>query len=276
VSGQKAFVAGWPVAHSRSPLIHRFWLRRHGIDGDYVPEAVPPDSIDSFLTSFNERGYVGGNVTLPHKYAAFRACGEVTAVAARLGVANTLWIEDGAVHGDNTDVYGFAANLDERAPAWRRGSMALIIGAGGAARAVIHALSETGFDDVVVLNRTLSRAEALARDFGDPVRAGGLDELPHALPKADLIVNATSASLSSGEGVTVDWSAAPADAIATDLVYVPLMTPFLVGAAERGLHTVDGLGMLLHQAAPGFERWYGVRPEVDEELRSHVVANLAR
>ena len=174
---RKAFVAGWPVAHSRSPLIHRFWLERHGIDGDYVAEAVPPASIESFLGGFGGHGYIGGNVTLPHKEAAFRACRQVTPVAKRLGGANTLWLEGSALRGDNTDAYGFTANLDEWAPAWRRGSNALVIGAGGASRAVLHALIEAGFETILVLNRT-PRAEALADHFGEHVRPGALEDLP--------------------------------------------------------------------------------------------------
>jgi len=276
MSPRKAFVAGWPVAHSRSPLIHRFWLELHGIAGDYVAEAVPPASIDSFLSGFGAHGYVGGNVTLPHKEAAFRACREVTPVAKRLGVANTLWLEDNALRGDNTDAYGFTANLDEWTPAWRRGSNALVIGAGGASRAVLHALIEAGFDTILVLNRTPSRAKALADHFGERVRPGALENLPRALPHAHLVVNATSAELDGEAALSIDWSAARADAIATDLVYVPLMTPFLAAAAAQGLATVDGLGMLLHQAVPGFERWFGIRPTVDAELRRAIIADLER
>jgi shikimate dehydrogenase len=276
MSPRKAFVAGWPVAHSRSPLIHRFWLDRHGIDGDYVAEAVPPDSLSVFLRQFAAHGYVGGNVTLPHKEAAFRACRHATPVAKRLGAVNTLWLEDDALHGDNTDVHGFTANLDDRAPAWRRGSNALVIGAGGASRAILQALIEARFETILVLNRTLSRAAALADHFGGPVRSGGFDELPRALPHAHLVVNATSAELEGEAALAIDWSAARADAIAADLVYVPLMTPFLRAAAARGLTSVDGLGMLLHQAVPGFERWFGIRPAVDAELRRLVIADLGK
>jgi shikimate dehydrogenase len=272
----KAFVVGWPIAHSRSPRIHRFWLRRHGIEGDYLPEAVPPDAIEAFLASFEEKGYVGGNVTVPHKEAAFRACAVTTPIARRLEAANTLWLEGGRICGDNTDAYGFTANLDDRAADWRRGSMALVIGAGGASRAVLQALIEAKFKSVVVLNRTPARAEALARHFGDPVSAGALEALPDVAAEADLIVNATSASLHDEKGLVVPWRAANRNAIATDLVYVPLVTPFLRGASESGLRIVDGLGMLLHQAVPGFERWFGIRPTVDAELRDHVAADLKR
>ena len=271
---RKAFVVGWPIAHSRSPRLHRFWLKRHGIDGDYSPEAVPPEGVEAFLTGFAGKGYVGGNVTVPHKEAAFRAAAVITPIARRLEAVNTLWLEDGRLRGDNTDAYGFTANLDERAPDWQRGSHALVIGAGGASRAVLQALIDAGFKSVVVLNRTLARAETLARHFGDPVLAGDLDRLTDVLPDADIIVNASAAGLHDADGMFVPWDAANRRAIVTDLVYVPLITPFLRGASGSGLQIVDGLGMLLHQAVPGFERWFGVRPTVDAELRDHVVADL--
>lgn len=273
---RNAFVVGWPVAHSRSPLIHRFWLRRHGIAGDYRAEAVPPEAIGTFFASFGERGYRGGNVTLPHKEAAFRACRVLTPVAQGLRAANTLWIEDSTLHGDNTDAFGFAANLDASVKDWRGGANALVFGAGGAARAVLHALIEAGYGRIDLLNRTLGRAETLAALFGAVVRPGGLDQVHERLAQADLIVNATSAGLHDGTMLPIDWSRAPAEAIATDLIYVPLVTPFLAAARERGLRIVDGLGMLLHQAVPGFERWFGVRPEVDADLRALVIADLGR
>lgn len=269
-----AFVAGWPIAHSRSPLIHRFWLKRHGIHGDYRAEAVPPDSAAAFFADIGARGYVGGNVTLPHKETAFAACAATTPIAKRLQAANTLWLEGGRLHGDNTDVYGFTANLDERAPGWREGRNALVIGAGGASRAVILSLAESGYASIVLLNRTVERATALARHFGPPVTAGGLDLLPAALAEADLIVNATSAVLHGGDALEVPWRLAKRTAVATDLVYVPLVTPFLRAAEANGIAIVDGLGMLLHQAAPGFERWFGVRPTVDAELRARVTADI--
>jgi shikimate dehydrogenase len=273
---RQAFVVGWPIAHSRSPRIHRFWLKRHGIDGDYVAEAVAPDAIDAFLESFVEKGYVGGNVTLPHKEVAFRACAETTPVARRLEAVNTLWLERGRLLGDNTDVYGFSANLDDRVPEWRRGSAALVLGAGGASRAVLQALIDAKFKRIVVLNRTIGRATALADHFGRPVSAGGLDDLTMAVADADLIVNATSAGLHDERSLEVPWREASPHAIVTDLVYVPLVTPFLEGAAAAGLTIADGLGMLLHQAVPGFERWFGTRPSVDAELRDHIVADLVR
>jgi shikimate dehydrogenase len=274
MSAPKAFVAGWPVAHSRSPAIHRSWLDRYGLQGDYVAEAVTSENFPAFLDAMRTRGFAGGNVTLPHKEAAFRACRRTTPVAARLGAANTLWLEGEVLCGDNTDVHGFAANLDERTPDWRGGTTAVVLGAGGASRAVIQALSEAGFREVFVLNRTPARAAALVAHFGGPVRAADPAALLEMLPRANIVVNATAAGLHGEDGFAVDWGAARADAIATDLVYVPLMTPFLREAAAHGLRTVDGLGMLLHQAAPGFDRWFGVRPEVDAALRHHVAADL--
>ncbi|HEX9904087.1 MAG TPA: shikimate dehydrogenase [Propylenella sp.] len=276
MTARKAFVAGWPVSHSRSPLIHRFWLERYGIEGDYLSEAVPPLLIGDFLRDIRRRGYVGGNITLPHKEAAFAACREMTPIARRLKAVNTVWLDGDVLRGDNTDAFGFAANLDQGAPDWRSASLALVIGAGGASRAVADALVEAGLLSVVVLNRTKTRAADLARRYGGRVTAGGLDEMPNFLPRADLIVNATSGGMTGEAGVDVDWRAARRDAIATDLVYVPLVTPFLKAAAERGLRTVDGLGMLLHQAVPGFERWFGIRPTVDAELRDIVVADIER
>jgi shikimate dehydrogenase len=271
---RRAFVAGWPIAHSRSPLIHGFWLDQYRIEGEYVRAAVSPESAAAFLTSFRDQGFVGGNVTLPHKEQAFRACNELTPVAQRLQAANTLWTEGDKVCGDNTDAYGFSANLDERAPDWRGGSTALVLGAGGAARSVVQALRDAGYASVVLLNRTRERARDVAAIFGGAVATDELSALPDHLPRADLIVNATSAGLSGSDALQIEWAKAKTTAIATDLVYVPLQTPFLKAADERGLRTVDGLGMLLHQAVPGFERWFGVRPEVTGELRSRVVADL--
>lgn len=273
---RRAFVVGWPARHSRSPLIHRYWLSRHGIDGDYRAEEVPAEDIDAFLSGFGEAGYLGGNVTVPHKERAFALAGRRTPVAERLGAANTLWIEDKILCADNTDVHGFAANLDDRMPSWRNAGTALVLGAGGAARAVVLALLEAGIGEVLVLNRTAARADVLAERFGGAVSGHGLEALPRLIGGAGLIVNTTSVGMSGREALKIDWTDARRDAIATDIVYVPLETEFLRAAAAAGLRTVDGLGMLLHQAAPGFERWFGVRPTVDAELRRLTIADLAR
>ena len=273
MTAPKAFVVGWPIAHSRSPLIHRFWLKRHGIDGDYVPRRFRRRRSRRFSRVRREglcrrqrdAAAQGGGVPRLRGDDAGRAPpgGGEHAVARRR-----------RLHGDNTDVYGFVANLDERAPEWRSGSTALVIGAGGASRAVLQALIDAGFSPIVVLNRTLARAEALARHFGEPVSAGGLDRLPTCSPTRTSSSTRRRPACRRSGALDIPWRAAKKDAIATDLVYVPLVTPFLHGARERGLTIVDGLGMLLHQAVPGFERWFGVRPAVDAELRAHVVADI--
>jgi len=273
---RKAFVVGWPIAHSRSPLIHRFWLKRYQIEGDYLAKAVPPDAIGDFLTGFGAKGYVGGNVTLPHKEAAFRLCAVTTPVARRLEAANTLWQEEGRLHGDNTDVHGFTANLDEGAPEWRQGRTALVIGAGGASRAVLQALIDAGYETAALANRTHARALELEKHFGGPVAAFDLKALPELIERADIIVNATSAGLHDSAALSVPWKRAKQGAIVTDLIYVPLITPFLEEARAEGMRIVDGLGMLLHQAVPGFERWFGLRPTIDAALRNYILADLVR
>lgn len=270
----RACVVGWPIEHSRSPVIHRYWLKKHGLPGSYRREAVPPEAFPDFVRGLAGHGYVGANITIPHKEDAARLADRLTPVAEQLGAANTLWLEGGRVHGNNTDAYGFTANLDERAPGWADGGEAVVIGAGGAARAVVFALLERGFDKVRILNRTESRATALVGRFGSRTVAGPLNDLAAVLPRADLVVNTTAAGLAGSGGLAVDWALARDAAIATDIVYAPLVTPFLQGAAARGLTVVDGLGMLLHQAVLGFERWFGRRPVVDDDLRRAVLADL--
>ncbi|GGE07005.1 shikimate dehydrogenase (NADP(+)) [Aureimonas endophytica] len=267
----RAFVCGWPIAHSRSPLIHGTWLRRFGLAGSYERVAVPPNGVDDFLATLRQAGFVGGNVTIPHKEAAFRAAARHDAAASAIGAVNTLWFEAGELVGGNTDAYGFAANLDERLDGWTAAEHALVLGAGGAARGVVHALLDRGVARVTVVNRTLARAEALAAAFGSPVRAAG-GATPDLLAAADLLVNTVPAG---AEGGVPDLAFLPDHALVTDIVYVPLETPILAAARARGLRTADGLGMLLHQAVPGFERWFGRRPVVDEALRDAVLADIA-
>ena len=280
-SGPTACVIGWPVGHSRSPLIHRYWLKRYRLAGDYVAQPVPPDEIDVFLRRFAASGFIGANVTIPHKEAAFRAAAKASPVATALQAANTLWLADGVLHADNTDCHGFLANLDGQAPGWDCAGPAIVFGAGGAARAVIHALVDRRFDPIIVLNRTVARAEALASHFGPPVIAAPLTDAARFVPDANLFVNTTSAGMDGAPPLTIDWRGARVDqekrqgAIATDIVYTPVQTSFLRAAADHGLKTVDGLGMLMHQAAPGFERWFGVRPAVDQALRQLVLADIA-
>jgi shikimate dehydrogenase len=273
----KAFVTGWPVSHSLSPALHGFWLKRHGIAGSYEALPVSPEDFRTFLHDLPASGFVGGNVTIPHKEAAFAGCDVLDGEARAIGAVNTLWVEAGKVHGSCTDGYGFSANLDQYCPQWRDAKTALVIGAGGAARAVVHALLSGGIERVIVANRTRERAQALIANFQGNLQACGWQDIPDALPDAGLVVNTTSLGMKGhgGDEAWIDLAQARDDAIVTDIVYVPLETPFLRSARRRDLVTVDGLGMLLHQAVPGFERWFGVRPRVDAALREHMLAVLA-
>ncbi|MGA0533227.1 shikimate dehydrogenase [Hansschlegelia sp. KR7-227] len=271
----RACVLGWPVRQSRSPLIHRHWLATYGVDGAYDPAEVRPEDFAAFVRGFAASGIVGGNVTVPHKEAAFALVDEAAPSAAALGAVNTLWLESGRLLGANTDGIGFLANLDEGARGWEgERSVAIVLGAGGAARAVVHALAERGFDKVVVLNRTASKAEAVAALAGRAGVAGGVDDLPRWLPRADVLVNATSLGMAGKGTLGVGLAGLRGGTVVNDLVYVPLETELLAQARARGNRVVDGLGMLLHQAVPGFERWFGVRPAVTPELRALAVADI--
>ena len=270
----RAFITGWPVEHSLSPLIHGHWLKRHGIDGSYERLARSPEEIGGFLTDLPGSQWIGGNVTIPHKITAFNACALLDDAARAIGAVNTLWIENGKLAGANTDAHGFMANLDSRVPGWDTGANALVLGAGGGARAIIHSLVSRGFSDVAIANRTPERAEALASHFAGPARPLAWDRLVGEIPRADLIVNTTSLGMKGQPALEIDLTNSQPETIVTDIVYTPLETPLLVQARDHGLKTVDGLGMLLHQAVPGFERWFGHRPTVDEELRGVLLAEL--
>lgn len=270
-----AAVIGWPVQHSRSPLIHRHWLARYGIAGDYVRHAVAAEDVGAFFAGLAEGPYVGCNVTVPHKEAAFAAVDAADAVASALGAVNTIWLDQGRRIGGNTDAFGFLANLDQRAPGFADGGgPALVLGAGGAARAVLYALKSRGFGPIHVVNRSRARADALAERFGSPLVVASWSELPLLLAEARLLVNTTSLGMQGEPPLDIDLRPARDDLLVTDIVYVPLETPLLAAARARGLPVVDGLGMLLHQAAPGFERWFGVRPVVTPELRQLVLADM--
>lgn len=271
---RKAFVVGHPVAHSRSPIIHGFWLDRLGIAGSYERIDVAPADIRTFLAALPQSGFAGGNVTIPHKEAAFAAAASIDPAAELIGAANTLWLEDGRLCAANTDAPGFAADLDQRAPGWRDAGTALVLGAGGAARAILFALREAGIGDIRLVNRTVARARELADRFGPGISAHGWEAIDELAAEAALVVNTSALGMHGDGDVPVDVSRLPAHALVTDIVYTPLQTPLLAAAAARGLRTLDGLGMLLHQAVPGFERWFGVRPQVSEELRALVVADL--
>lgn len=269
-----ACVVGWPVAHSRSPLIHGHWLRSLGLPGSYGKAAVPPGELAAFVAAMPACGLVGANVTIPHKAEAAALCVELTPAARRLGVVNTLWFADGVMHGDTTDGRGFTGALDAEAPGWDgRRDRALVIGAGGAARAIVDALRERGFAEVHVANRTLARAEALTAALGGTPAA--LGDVPALLRGCDLLVNTTAAGMAGQASLALDLSGLPPHAVVDDIVYVPEVTPLLAAARARGLRTVGGLGMLLHQAVPGFARWFGTTPAVTPALREIVEADIA-
>lgn len=268
-----AFVIGHPIAHSRSPMIHGHWLAAHDIAGEYRAVDVAPGDLPGFLESVRRGLFSGGNVTIPHKEAVFEAVHRRDAAAGAIGAVNTLWLDNGELIGGNTDAYGFAANLDAGAPHWRAAETALVLGAGGAARAVLHALREAGIGKVTVANRSAARAGELALAFPG-VKPAGLDQASALLAKTDLLINTTSLGMNGQPPLDLDLDALQDHAIVTDIVYAPLTTPLLARAGSRGLKTVDGLGMLLHQAVPGFERWFGVRPAVTPQLRAMIVADL--
>jgi shikimate dehydrogenase len=270
-----ACLIGWPAAHSRSPLIHHYWLRTLGIEGGYVIEAVPVEDLRDFVLRLSLRGFVGANVTIPHKEAVL-ALSNPDARAQAVGAANTLWFESGELHATNTDVEGFINNLDACAPGWDAAEDALVLGAGGSSRAVVFGLLERGIRRVHLANRTLARAEILASQFGPRVQPVAWDDIAAVLPRAGLLVNTTSLGMKGQPALEVDVGRLPQTAVVADLVYVPLVTPLLAAARGRGLRTADGLGMLLHQAVRGFELWFGRRPAVTAELRALVEADLTK
>lgn len=271
-----AFVCGHPIAHSRSPLIHGFWLRQHNITGSYSAIDIAPADFSVFLQSIKAGDFTGGNITIPHKEMAFELADSRDETADLIGAVNTLWMEDAKLKATNTDAYGFAANLDERSPGWDSNKSALVIGAGGASRAIIHALKQRGFTDIRIANRTIARARELKDRFGAGTSAHEFSALDELASDAGLIVNTTSLGM-KGEGeIPLDFAVVNANALITDIVYVPLMTPFLTAAQQAGLKIADGLGMLLHQAVPGFEKWFGIRPQVTVELRDLIIADMAK
>jgi shikimate dehydrogenase len=268
----KAGVLGWPVAHSRSPRLHGYWLDRHGIDGAYLPLPVRPEHFAEAVRALARLGFAGANVTIPHKEAAFALCDTVDAVGRRAGSVNTLFFRpDGRIEGTSTDGYGFLESIRDQAPGWRAtDGPAVILGAGGAVRSVAAALLDAGCPRLVLANRTVARAEALARDLGGLVAV--TDTPP--LRDAALLVNGTSLGMSGEPPLEIDLAPLAPCAVVADLVYVPLETPLLAQARARGFRAVDGLGMLLHQARPGFAAWFGVAPRVDAGLRAHVAHDL--
>ncbi|MGD1887755.1 MAG: shikimate dehydrogenase [Cohaesibacteraceae bacterium] len=278
----RAAVLGWPISHSRSPLIHGKWLKTYRIDGSYEPIAVDPTDAIDWFARFADHGLVGANVTIPHKETALAACAHVEDHAARLGAVNTLWLDNGELCGTSTDGEGFIANLADQAPNWTshpNADNALILGAGGAARAIIDALLVLGLDRITLLNRTQDRAERLAVHFNavfgaDKVRAGTLGAFGGHAGDAGLIINTTALGMQGQPPLDAPVDAFASGATVADIVYTPLETDLLKQARERGHPTVDGLGMLLHQAVPGFQRWFGVKPAVTDELRQIIIDDL--
>ena len=272
---KKAFVIGHPIAHSRSPLIHGTWLAEHGIDGTYEAIDVSPAELPAFFERLRAGEFAGGNVTIPHKEAVFALCDSVDDLAKTIGAVNTLVVRDGKVHGYNTDYLGFLGNLDAAAPGWSDGPRdALVIGAGGAARAILVALRERNGGRVHVLNRTLANAEALVEEIEGPFEAHGFEAFAELAPKIGIVVNTSSIGMHGSRFDWLDMSLLPKTSLVTDIVYTPLITPLLADAQAHGLHIVDGLGMLLHQAVPGFADWFGVRPQVTAALRERIEATL--
>ncbi len=268
-----AGVLGWPVSHSRSPLLHGTWLARHGIDGAYMPLPVAPADFAQAVRSLAALGFRGANVTIPHKEAAFALCDARDAAAERAGAVNTLVFRDGRILGGNTDGWGFCESLREQAPGWRADAgPAVLLGAGGGARAIAARLLDEGCPRLILVNRSPDRALALAADLGGPIEVAATPPLDGAA----LVVNTTSLGMAGQPPLAIDLSALPAGAVVADIVYVPLETPLLAAARARGLIGVDGLGMLLHQARPGFAAWFGVEPAVDAALRAAVAADIPR
>ncbi|MCW5710936.1 shikimate dehydrogenase [Shinella sp.] len=271
-----AFVTGYPVKHSRSPLIHGYWLETLGLQGSYTRQEVSPEDFAGFISRLKsgESGFIGGNVTIPHKETAFALADRPDALSEELGASNTLWLEDGRLHATNTDGFGFLANLDAAASGWDRTDRAVVLGAGGASRAILQAVRDRGVAEIHVVNRTAARAQELADRFGPRVHAHPMAALPEVMKGAGLFVNTTSLGMDGEAAPDFDFSPLGEGAVVTDIVYVPLVTPILRQAAEQGFATVDGLGMLLHQAVPGFEKWFGVRPAVDAQLRRMILADM--
>lgn len=275
-----AGIMGWPIAHSRSPALHGFWLREHGIDGVYVPLAVAPERLEQALRGLPALGFRGCNITIPHKQAALKAMDRIDPFAQRIGAMNTVIVaDDGSLEGSNTDVFGFRENLREQVPEWRASSgPAVVLGAGGSARAVVAALSAAGVAEIRLVNRTAEHAETLARDLAVSETRIGVHpwaQRAKALEGAGILVNTTSLGMEHAPPLEIDLGALPQSAVVVDIVYVPLETGLLAAARRRGNPVVDGLGMLLHQGRPGFAAWFGAEPAVTPALRRAMLATFA-
>ena len=269
-----AGVVGWPIGHSKSPALHGHWLRRYGIAGHYIPMGVAPQDFETAIRALPRLGFRGVNITLPYKQTVLSLADKISDRASLIGAANTLiFREDGGIYADNTDGYGFIENLRQNAPGWSaRSGPSLVLGAGGAARGIVSALVTEGAPEIRIANRTRQRAEILKDQYGARIAVVDWNRASDAMAGATTIINTTSLGMTGQPALNVSFNAARGDAVATDIVYNPLVTPFLAEAREAGLTTVDGLGMLLHQAAPGFRQWFEQTPEVDADLRRAVLA----
>lgn len=273
----RAGIIGWPVSHSRSPILHGYWLRKYGLTGSYERIPIAPENFRVEFRALADAGFTGANVTIPHKQTAMLCCDELDPIARRIGAVNTIVIKDHRFYGSNSDGFGFMENLRQSAPDWNPHSgPALIIGAGGAARAVIPALMDAGVAKIHLFNRTRSRAGQLANDLGGPIHTHDWVDLNALLADCALLVNCSSLGMAGQPQLDISLHALPRSAYVYDLVYTPLHTPLLATAAARGNPTIDGLGMLLHQARPGFAAWFGVMPEVDATLRNLLLADIER
>lgn len=274
MTSNRAFVMGHPIAHSRSPMLHGYWFKQLGIDGSYEPLDIRPDEIEPFFKGFKEAGWIGGNVTVPHKLAVIPHLDEIDADAKAMGAVNTIWWQEGALTGGNTDSLGFMGNIDELAPGWDKGAKrALVLGAGGSTRAAVYGLLNRGLD-VAICNRTTVKAEALVEQFGKGTSAHGLDEVETLLAETDLLVNTTSLGMSGQPALEIDLTQLKPGAVVYDVIYVPLETDLLQQAKAKGHRTVDGLGMLLHQGAAAFRRWFHKTPLVTDELRHLLIDDI--
>lgn len=278
MSIRKACVVGHPISHSRSPLIHGYWLKTYGLEGSYGREDIAPVDFKTFIATRFRETYVGANVTLPHKEEIFKLVDQTLPRAQKLKAANTIWFENGKLIADNTDSFGFLANLDQLASGWDRNlKKAVVLGAGGASASIIAALMERGTNEIVLVNRSEDKARAMAERFPDaPINVQFFEDMNTALDQADVLVNTTSLGMVGQPDLEIDLQALPTSALVTDIVYVPLETTLLKNARIRGNKIVDGLGMLLHQARPGFERWFGKAPEVTDELRRLIEDDIVK
>jgi shikimate dehydrogenase len=274
---KKLCVIGWPISHSRSPLIHNYWIKKHGLEGSYGKHPVEPDALQSFVENFKSSGFSGCNVTVPHKETIISFLNHVDDQAKRLVAVNTLYLKNGEIRGANTDGEGFGAHLQQSHPAFQiKGSHIVVIGAGGAAKAIIGTLLDKGAKEILLVNRSVDRVKSIQDQFGAEIKYLGNAPNKEALRNCHLLVNTTSLGMQGQPPLHITLDTLNPQAIVADIVYVPLETEFLKRAKARGNPTLSGLGMLLHQAVRGFELWFGVRPEVTPELHDLVVADLMK